>query len=395
LYKKSSIKLTEYEKDSIFERQLGKKFFELTNHLGNVLATINDRKIAVEDGSTGVVDYYLADIQSSQDYYAFGMMMPGRSFSPGEYRFGFQGQEKDDEVSGTGNSYTAQFWQYDPRLGRRWNVDPVVKFHESPYAAFANNPIWFIDPFGADSTTYLYSELDKNGEPIYKDKELQKIADMSEKYDRLNGIDFTKYKVIHYNDLATLELNPYTDNVFEVNDDYNWPNTKLGVTNGTPEIINGTKVIIGEIRLETIAHLSNTVGDESLEVAGYILAHERLIHAYSTVIMNLLVDYQTSESAADHRDGTNIHCLENSEPNFNNLHKLLSRDYDKMGHINAAEIKSVFEFANSLYFRWNSPVTNIGFDVKYKLGNQKLTKNIIMNLLFEEYFDKFIRKDKL
>jgi len=67
------------------------------------------------------------------------------------YRYGFQGQEMDNEVKGEGNSYTAQFWQYDPRVARRWNVDPVVKQHESPYAAFANNPIWFVDPSGADS----------------------------------------------------------------------------------------------------------------------------------------------------------------------------------------------------------------------------------------------------
>lgn len=59
---------------------------------------------------------------------------------------------KDDEISGAGNSYTAEFWQYDGRLGRRWNPDPIVKHHESPYAALGNNPIWFIDPNGADTT---------------------------------------------------------------------------------------------------------------------------------------------------------------------------------------------------------------------------------------------------
>ena len=71
------------------------------------------------------------------------------------YRYGFQGQEKDDEVSGTGNSYTAQFWQYDSRIARRWNIDPVVKPHESPYVAFSNNPIWFVDPNGADTLDFV------------------------------------------------------------------------------------------------------------------------------------------------------------------------------------------------------------------------------------------------
>ena len=79
------------------------------------------------------------------------------------YRYGFQGQEKDDEVKGAGNSYTAEFWQYDSRLARRWNIDPVVKHHESPYATFANNPVWFRDPNGADTT------LDEKSRTIIKD----------------------------------------------------------------------------------------------------------------------------------------------------------------------------------------------------------------------------------
>ena len=40
---------------------------------------------------------------------------------------------------------------YDSRLGRRWNVDPVTKDYESPYMAFAGNPIWFSDYNGADT----------------------------------------------------------------------------------------------------------------------------------------------------------------------------------------------------------------------------------------------------
>ncbi len=87
------------------------------------------------------------------DYYTGGMIMPGRSGNETEYRYGAaNGQEKVDEIAGSGNHYTAQYWEYDSRLMRRWNPDPVVKPHESPYATFANNPIWFSDPLGADST---------------------------------------------------------------------------------------------------------------------------------------------------------------------------------------------------------------------------------------------------
>lgn len=90
-----------------------------------------------------------ADVVHAQAYYPFGMTI-AIDGSEG-YGYGFQGQEKDDEISGSGNSYTAMYWQYDSRLGRRWNTDPVVKYHESPYACFANSPIWIIDPNGADS----------------------------------------------------------------------------------------------------------------------------------------------------------------------------------------------------------------------------------------------------
>lgn len=84
--------------------------------------------------------------------YPFGSVTPGRSFSSGTYRYGFNKQEKDNEVSGSNNHYSAQYWEMDPRLGRRWNIDPVKKTHESPYVVLGNNPIWFVDPTGADTS---------------------------------------------------------------------------------------------------------------------------------------------------------------------------------------------------------------------------------------------------
>jgi hypothetical protein len=56
--------------------------------------------------------------------------------------------EKDDEIYGNGNLYTAEFWEYDARLGRRWNIDPVINPSESGYATFRNNPIVLTDPDG-------------------------------------------------------------------------------------------------------------------------------------------------------------------------------------------------------------------------------------------------------
>lgn len=77
--------------------------------------------------------------------------MPGRSYqNSSSYRYGLNGQEKVDEISGSGNHNTALHWEYDTRLGRRWNLDPVVKVWQSGYVAFSNSPIWKIDPNGDD-----------------------------------------------------------------------------------------------------------------------------------------------------------------------------------------------------------------------------------------------------
>ena len=68
----------------------------------------------------------------------------------GAYKYGFNGMERDDEVSGSGNSYTTEFRQYDPRLGRWKSIDPLFQSFpwQSPYVAFDNNPIYYRDPKG-------------------------------------------------------------------------------------------------------------------------------------------------------------------------------------------------------------------------------------------------------
>src|SRR5690606_19502029 len=67
-----------------------------------------------------------------------------------DYRFGFNGQEKVNEIAGIGNHMTATFWEYDTRTARRWNIDPVMKPWESPYSVLGGNPILNIDPLGND-----------------------------------------------------------------------------------------------------------------------------------------------------------------------------------------------------------------------------------------------------
>ena len=77
--------------------------------------------------------------------------MTGRKRGAGYNRFGFNGKEFDWEAKGWMNQYDFGLRIYDPRIGRFLSMDPIIKEYESPYAAFANNPISIVDPDGADT----------------------------------------------------------------------------------------------------------------------------------------------------------------------------------------------------------------------------------------------------
>ena len=128
----------------------GKKFYELNNHLGNVLAVISDNRGQHVSGN--VVDYYEANVVSAQDYYPFGMIQPGRSFSSGSYRYGFNGKENDNDVKGEGNQQDYGMRIYDPRLGRFLSEDPITKEYPelTPYQFASNRPIDGIDLDGLE-----------------------------------------------------------------------------------------------------------------------------------------------------------------------------------------------------------------------------------------------------
>lgn len=124
---------------------LGNKRYEITNYLGDVNAVITDRK-------TYVSGTYQATVVMNSDYYPYGMAMPGRNANISYYRFGYNGMEMDNEAYGDGNSYTTEFRQYDPRLGRWLSLDPLMAKYPnwSPYNYCLDNPIVYVDRQGDD-----------------------------------------------------------------------------------------------------------------------------------------------------------------------------------------------------------------------------------------------------
>jgi RHS repeat-associated protein len=102
---------------------------------------LTDRKIAVDDGQ-GAFSHYISDVVHSGDYYPFGMEMMGRGYEGTRYRYGFQGQEKDDEIKGNGNSVNYKYRMHDPRIGRFFAVDPLAaKYPYNSTYAFSENRV--------------------------------------------------------------------------------------------------------------------------------------------------------------------------------------------------------------------------------------------------------------
>lgn len=141
------------ENKTIAKKQNNILLYEKANHLGNVRVVISDMKLWVDLDTDDIPDggEFSADASAYNNYYAYHSIQPLRSWNTTDYRYGgANGKEKDDEISGAGNSYTSENWQYSPRTGWRWNQDQVVKAGRSPYACYGDNPIIYIDPDGKD-----------------------------------------------------------------------------------------------------------------------------------------------------------------------------------------------------------------------------------------------------
>jgi RHS repeat-associated protein len=132
-------------------RTEGSKTYEITDHLGNVRATVGK-----DVGGLALLSY--------ADYYPFGSEMPGRKFvgAGEEYNHKYQGQftEYDEEV----NWDAFQLRNWDGRLARWTSIDPASQYW-SPYLGMGNNPINMVDPDGAYSKfgAWLRNGFSKNG----------------------------------------------------------------------------------------------------------------------------------------------------------------------------------------------------------------------------------------
>ncbi len=98
-------------------------------------------------------------------------MLPNRhgAVEASGYRYGFQGQEKDDEVKNiSGSSLNFTFRMYDPRVGRFFAVDPMFKSFSwnSPYAFSENRVLDAIELEGLEKSLELHYKDDLGNSKI-------------------------------------------------------------------------------------------------------------------------------------------------------------------------------------------------------------------------------------
>ena len=202
----------------------------------------------------------------------------------------------NNEVKGgLGNSYTAQFWEYDSRIGRRWNLDPRPTVGMSLYATFNNSPIGLIDRFGDTAI------INDNGVVTRNDKNGDGLLFHSYTTKDKNGKSATGLTRIYFNDP---KLDAEQMDLFDVGkkmvrfldeDEVNWILNKVGADDhmdGTSNFLrNGLEAHTGwdfgpNVLVPNIAgkdgaeglHMNDAYPDNWNQAGGFIFFKGNVVH---------------------------------------------------------------------------------------------------------------------
>ena len=193
--------------------------------------------------------------------------MPGRNKQSEEYRYGFNGAERDDEVHGEGNSYDLGLRQYDPRLARMKSLDPRTPEYpwQSPFVYHRNSPISTIDYLGGggkDDET----KIDPSGGANIGEVEVDLGNNMSFSWEiQLVEEKVTKLskKVILFGGVDLYAEGDFGETVPQIASWLNKKNVKynLGLEKGAIEIFNSNPYAYGDHESEVI----NPIVDKIIE----------------------------------------------------------------------------------------------------------------------------------
>ena len=291
----------------------------------------------VNSSAPTVVDHFTGEILTATDYYSFGSPINGRSVNAGtSYAYGFNGQEADKEIFE--GAYTAEYWEYDSRTGRRWNTDPVPLASISHYATFLNNPILYNDP---------------NGDEVKTDKEGAANTNLAVtsvlKKDQANPISYNKEKGILEFD-EKVDISGYSDYQKEVLGSYKELIKSEVVT--TLKIVDaGVDKVVGEKTLNDLNANGTTSSKFETDAGG----NKKLISQDVFVARNPTKSDNTTKEKSEYSGIVNIHemaghaFLQLTQPKLDNdTHNKLVEDLQ-------SRTQKVYKVNGAIWYK-NSPV---------------------------------------
>ncbi len=134
--------------------------YQYKDHLGNIRLSYSD------SDNNGSISQ--SEIIEENNYYPFGLQHKGynSNVSPNgnstAQKFKYNGKELNESLGL--NLYEMDLRQYDPAIARWTGIDPITHHSMSTYTAFDNNPIYWADPSGGDSWTYVSGRTYRNSQ---------------------------------------------------------------------------------------------------------------------------------------------------------------------------------------------------------------------------------------
>ncbi|MFH0733190.1 MAG: RHS repeat-associated core domain-containing protein [bacterium] len=113
-------------------------YYYVKDHLGSIRQTLDEA----------------GTIVAAQDYYAYGEIIPSRSYNAGTPDEKYKFTEKERDIETNYDYFGARY--YNSKLGLWNSVDPLADKYPgiSPYTYCANNPLVIVDTEGKDITMY-------------------------------------------------------------------------------------------------------------------------------------------------------------------------------------------------------------------------------------------------
>ncbi|WP_375605468.1 RHS repeat-associated core domain-containing protein [Flavobacterium davisii] len=206
----------------------------------------------------------MSDVLSYNDYYPFGSLIPNRHGSSTAYRYGFQGQEKDDELKGEGNSLNYTFRMHDPRVGRFFAIDPLTHKYPyySPYQFSGNRVVDMIEMEGLEPTN---TKVNTSSQPK---------GDYWEKTDSKGNYTGRAYPTTELNEITvtgTYQKKGFYGGPLESKIDENnfqFSGVKVGFRAGKDDDVNHFNTELKSFNINLSNNSSEAAYDFSAEVSG-------------------------------------------------------------------------------------------------------------------------------